>query len=142
VLDEQGIFQWTDNYPVFNMIEQDIRAKHLYCFMVQKICVGIVSLNTLQDPEYSQVNWSVEGKILIIHRLAVDPAYQKQGIAGKLMDFAEHYAKMHNYVAIRLDAYSQNTLSIAFYEHRNYQKRGEVFFTGRRLPFFCYEKPI
>lgn len=67
---------------------------------------------------------------------------KKQGLARKLMDFAENIAIECGYASIRLDAYSGNERVLRFYENRGYQKRGEVNFSGRALPFFCYEKEI
>jgi len=89
------------------------------------------------------VHWkNNEGKVLVIHRLAVHPPFQKQGFAKKLMDFAEDHAIKNGCAAVRLDAYSGNERVLRFYENRGYQKRGEVNFSGRVLPFFCYEKEI
>jgi ribosomal protein S18 acetylase RimI-like enzyme len=56
------------------------------------------------------------------------------------MDFAENYAIENNYTSIRLDAFSNNPRALRFYENRDYQRRGEVFFPGRELPFYCFEK--
>lgn len=140
-LDKQGILQWIDNYPTLNIVENDILNGHLYCAMHANICVGVISINDKQDPEYSTVAWNDStGKILVVHRLAVDPSYQAQGIARALMDFVEQYGVDNNYSSVRLDAYSENERVLKFYINRGYQKRGEVFFPGRRSVFFCYEK--
>ena len=56
-----------------------------------------------------------------------------------LMDFAEYYAKKENYSAIRIDSYTGNKKALRFYEKRGYKKRGECFFAGRDMPFYCYE---
>lgn len=82
----------------------------------------------------------MDGKVLIIHRLAVHPLFQNQGFAKRLMDFAEDYAINENFSSIRLDAYSANEKVLRFYEAREYKKRGEVYFPDRKLPFYCYEK--
>jgi len=142
-LEHQGIYQWIINYPNISTVENDVRNEHLYCAIVDNRCVGAVSINEEQDPEYTSVSWNNDvGKALVIHRLAVDPDYQGQGIAKEIMKFAEHYAIDNNFYAIRLDAYSANKLSLRFYENIGYQKRGEVYFPGRALPFFCYEKVL
>lgn len=58
------------------------------------------------------------------------------------MGFAERYGIDNNFSSVRLDAYSGNKQSLQFYEKRGYQKRGEVSFPGRKLPFFCYEMAL
>jgi ribosomal protein S18 acetylase RimI-like enzyme len=70
----------------------------------------------------------------------VNPKNQNQGIARKLMDFAEQRAMANGFAAIRLDCYSTNEKAVRFYENLDYLKRGEIFFPGRHHPFFCYEK--
>lgn len=140
-LDKQGIFQWTDDYPTLEIVENDIKKGHLYCAVIENLCVGVISLSDEQEPEYSAITWNdTADKVLVIHRLAVDPAYQGQGIAKDLMDFAELYGLHNNYSSVRLDAFSANKRVLKFYVNRGYQKRGEVFFPGRELPFYCYEK--
>lgn len=139
-LDKQDIFQWVDSYPTLSIVEHDIRKGYLHCAMTDDRCVGIVSINEEQEPEYATIGWSDQmGKVVVIHRLAVDPEYQGQGIAKMVMDFAEWYSLEKGFSSIRLDAFSGNERVLRFYENRGYQKRGEVFFAGRELPFFCYE---
>lgn len=93
--------------------------------------------------EYQELIWSDEGgEVLVIHRLAVNPEWQKQGIGRQLMDFTENYAAEKGYTSIRLDAYSGNPRALNLYERRGYRKVGQVFFPERELPFYCYEKVI
>lgn len=142
-LDKQGIFQWTDNYPTLSIVEEDIKKQCLYVAVLHGRCAGIINVSDDQEPEYSAVAWTYNtGKILVIHRLAVAPMFQKQGIARALMDFAELHGIANNYSSVRLDAFSSNKRVLQFYENRGYQKRGEVFFPGREFPFFCYEKSL
>lgn len=105
--------------------------------------VGVIAINEIQDEEYKSIHWqNNDGKILVIHRLAIHPRSQKRGLAKQLMDFAEDYAVTNNYSSVRLDAYSGNQRVLRFYENRDYKKQGEVFFPKRILPFYCYEKQI
>ena len=140
-MEEEGVFQWTDQYPTLKIISNDIQKGNLYRLTKNGKIAGVININELQDPEYKQVKWeNSDVKIMVIHRLAVHPEFQKQGLAKRLMDFAENYAIENNYTSIRLDAFSNNPRALRFYENRDYQRRGEVFFPGRELPFYCYEK--
>ncbi|HYG16569.1 MAG TPA: GNAT family N-acetyltransferase [Bacteroidia bacterium] len=139
-LRHENIFQWHDNYPTPGTITADIESGHLYTYTENGFCLGSICLNEEQSPEYLPLPWRDERKILVIHRLAVHPHAQKQGIARKLMDFAEEFAANNGYTSIRLDAYSGNQRSLKFYENRGYYKAGEVYFPGRDLHFNCYEK--
>jgi ribosomal protein S18 acetylase RimI-like enzyme len=140
-LDKLGIFQWTDHYPTLAIVENDIERGHVYCAVLGSKCVGTINVNEEEEPEYAAVTWNDNtGRVLVVHRLAVDPAYQGQGIAKALMDFAEQYGTDNGYSSVRLDAFSTHERVLKFYMNRGYQKRGEVFFPGRISPFFCYEK--
>jgi ribosomal protein S18 acetylase RimI-like enzyme len=135
-----GIFQWQNDYPALENIKQDIQDKTLFGYYKNGKCLGAVCVSTFQDEEYKEINWQgPDENIIVIHRLAVNPDFQAKGIARLLMDFAEDYAKKENYSAIRLDSYSQNQRALKFYENRGYQKRGECFFAGRDMPFYCME---
>lgn len=139
----QGIFQWDEHYPTAEIFEDDIRNGSLYLLKDQADCLGIISLNEDQSSEYSELEWLItKGKILVIHRLAVNPRWQRQGVARRLMDFAENYAADKGYSGIRLDAYSGNPRALNLYERRGYQKIGQVFFPRRELSFYGYEKVI
>ena len=140
-MEEEGVFQWTDQYPTLKIISNDIQKGNLYRLTKNGKIAGVININELQDPEYKLIKWkNSDVKIMVIHRLAVHPEYQKQGLAKRLMDFAENYAIENNYTSIRLDAFSNNPRALRFYENRDYQRRGEVFFPGRELPFYCFEK--
>ena len=142
---ENGIDQWDENYPDLERLEEDIHSGTLFAYRDNDQVIGIVVLNETQDPEYSEINWSTSetDKNLVVHRLAVDPEHQGQGIAQKLMDFAEEYARKKEYHAIRLDTFSQNPRNQKFYENRGYSKLGTVYLKYKKEhPYFCYEKLI
>ncbi|PHS63383.1 MAG: GNAT family N-acetyltransferase [Flavobacterium sp.] len=142
-LDNQGIFQWTDNYPNSKIIMTDIHKGILYLLEYKNEIIGTINISKEQEKEYGKIEWKFnEGKILVIHRLAIDPKEQGNGFARKLMDFAEDYAEKKGYTSIRLDAFSQNERVIKFYKKRNYFLRGKVNFPEREYPFYCMEKEI
>ncbi|MBA1336259.1 MAG: GCN5-related N-acetyltransferase [Firmicutes bacterium] len=142
-MESQGIYQWDEYYPTAEIFEEDIKSGSLYILEDKRNCLGVISINEKQSPEYKKLHWSVEdGKVLVIHRLAVNPECQKQGVGRQLMDFAEKYAAEKGYTSIRLDAYSGNPRALNLYERRGYQKVGQLSFPRREFPFYCYEKAI
>jgi len=139
-LELRHIFQWTDNYPTIHHISEDIENGHLYSLNQDGRSLGVINISNVEEPQYSKVCWADnDGRSLVIHRLAIHPNNQKQGLARRLMDFAEEHARVNGYTSIKLDAYSGHERVLRFYENRGYQKRGEVNFEGRALPFHCYE---
>jgi len=140
-LTAKNINQWNTSYPSLELIEDDILNSNLYALYLNKEILGIICINTIQEKEYKGINWKdLSNSNLVIHRLAVDPRHQGKSYAHTLMDFAESYALKNGFSSIRLDAYSANLTALNFYTKRGYTKRGEVFFYGRHLPFYCYEK--
>lgn len=142
-LERNGIYQWTDNYPTSSIIESDLRKGVLYLLKKGQEIIGAINISEEQEVEYQSINWKFDAaKVLVIHRLVIDPQYQRQGYARRLMDFAEDFALANDYSSIRLDAYSQNHKVIEFYKKRNYFVRGDVYFPQREHSFHCMEKEI
>ena len=142
-LEKSGIYQWTNNYPTRSIIESDLKKDVLFVLKNGKEIIGAINISEEQEPEYETINWEFDNsKILVIHRLVIDPKYQGKGYARILMDYAEKFASKNNYSSIRLDAYSQNKRVIKFYNKRKYFIRGNVNFPEREYPFHCMEKEL
>ncbi len=139
-MDEHGIDQWDNIYPTKLMIRKDIESKSLHVIEDGgKVC-GMIAISEDQPAEYGQINWNYDGKILVVHRLAIDPAYQRKKLATRLMSFVEDTARIEGYDAVRLDAFPQNPGAVALYAKLNYRNAGTVTF--RKGAFFCFEKLI
>jgi 2-dehydropantoate 2-reductase len=142
-LERNSIFQWTDNYPTKSIIEDDLKKGYLYVLTNGNEIIGAINISEIQEAVYSTVDWQFDdSKILVIHRLVVNPIHQRNGYASKMMDFAEQYAADNSYTSIRLDAYSQNKKVIEFYKKRAYHLRGVVHFPEREFEFYCMEKSM
>lgn len=141
-LRENGIDQWDENYPDRDSLLRDAETETLFVYSEAETIIAVVVLNQTQDEEYDQIEWLTDdsSKNLVVHRLAVDPNHQGKGIARKLMDFAENYAKEQKYDSIRLDTFSQNPRNQRFYLNRGYKELGSVFLKYKKEhPYFCYE---
>lgn len=139
---ENGIDQWDENYPDRASLERDIETNTLFAYRENDAVLGIVVLNETQDPEYCDIQWSTaeSDRNIVVHRLAVSPEHQGKGIARKIMDFAEEWAKENKYDAIRLDTFSQNPRNQRFYKNRGYTELGSVYLSYKKEhPYFCYE---
>ena len=140
-MESRKVFQWNEHYPDGQSFIRDINNSELYVYCIKDIVVGCVSICSLMDNVYSKVCWKTDGKNSIyIHRLAVDPDHQKQGVGSKLMDFAENKSKSDGIDSIRLDTFSKNTVNQNFYEARGYIKLEDIYFPLQsEYPFHCYE---
>lgn len=137
----QNIFQWNENYPNEEIMLKDIKEGNLYVMKDNSKFYGVITINEEQDEEYKKVDWKSKASgVLVVHRLAVGPLGQGKGIGKSLMVFVEDLVRQKNYNSIRLDTYSGNPIALSFYEKLGYEKVGEVYFEGRELAFYCYEK--
>ena len=140
-MESRKVFQWNEHYPDRQSFVNDINNSELYVYCIQDMVIGCVSICAFMDEVYSKVSWKTDGKNSVyVHRLAVDPKHQKQGVGSKLMDFAENESKLNGIESIRLDTFSQNTVNQNFYEKRGYFKLDDIYFPLQsEHPFHCYE---
>jgi len=136
------IFQWDENYPNIEIFKKDIDNQNLYVYRDNSIVLGCIMLSLSKDEVYDNVKWlTKDEKNLYVHRLAVDPKYQKKGIGKLLMDFAEEYGLKNGLKSVRLDTFSKNDRNNKFYRSRNYIQLDDVYFPNQsEFPFHCYEK--
>lgn len=142
-LRKNGIYQWNENYPSREIIRNDIINKNLYKIRYNNSCIGIVVIDEISEKEWGTVKWSETNiKPLMVHRLVVDPSWQRMGIGKRLINFTMDYARDNKYDSIRFDVYSGNPEAVKTYERLGCVKRGEVYFPYRTLPFYCFEKNV
>lgn len=136
------VFQWDENYPNIEIFKKDIDNQNLYVYREKSIVLGCIMLSLSKDEVYDNVKWlTKDEKNLYVHRLAVDPKYQKKGIGKLLMDFAEEYGLKNGLKSVRLDTFSKNDRNNKFYRSRNYIQLDDVYFPNQsEFPFHCYEK--
>jgi ribosomal protein S18 acetylase RimI-like enzyme len=70
----------------------------------------------------------------------VEPRYQGQGVARRLMQFAENQASRAGFEGMRLDAFSLNPQALRLYRNLGYRDAGSA-----SLPkgiFRCFEKRL
>ena len=138
----KNIFQWNEKYPSIDIFLSDIEKKNLFILKNNSGIIGCIALSHEKDIEYTDVKWlTKDHKNLYLHRLAVDPKFQKKGIGKLLMDFAEDYARNNKFISVRLDTFSKNERNNRFYKSRKYTKLDDVYFPNQsEFPFHCYEK--
>ena len=138
----KNIFQWNEKYPSKDIFLSDIEKKNLFILKNNSGIIGCIALSHEKDIEYTDVKWlTKDDKNLYLHRLAVDPKFQKKGIGKLLMDFAEDYARNNKFISVRLDTFSKNERNNKFYKSRKYTKLDDVYFPNQsEFPFHCYEK--
>jgi GNAT superfamily N-acetyltransferase len=134
-----GIDQWDHLYPDLATFERDIEAGTLHVAEAAGKILGCVTLSESQDPTYAGVEWElIESRIVVVHRLMIDPVAQGKGLARQLMSYVETLAATQGIQALRLDAFTRNPTALALYDKLGYRRAGIVQL--RKGPFWCFEK--
>ena len=138
-----GNLQWDDAYPNAEVFERDIELGQLWVAEIDGAIAGVAALTRDQDPEYAQVGWDIEEPAVVVHRLAVDPAFRGMGVAGALMRKAEDVAMERGIRVLRVDTNTLNEASQRLFPKLGYALVGEIGLEFRPgLRFLCYEKRL
>lgn len=139
---EQGIYQWTESYPTYNMIFDDIKNSYTEIIKVNGKNIGFFTSNSIcEDDVHDNIKWLNEGsKWIILHRLCIDPSYQNKGFGTMVIEKFEKRAVLKGYKSIRIDVFSTNAQAIHIYEKFGYSRLGSAFCD--RGKFYIYEKLI
>lgn len=140
VMKRENNDQWDEKYPSPDIIIEDIKAGTLYVFEEGKRVTGTITIDNNEPLEYKGISWRNEGPAYTFHRLAVNPLERGKGIASRLINFAEKIALENNIAYIKVDTYSLNVKAQGLFLKKGYRKVGELYFQGKRHPFFCYDK--
>jgi GNAT superfamily N-acetyltransferase len=135
-------YQWDANYPEEKDFRDDIQKGDLFVLEREDKLIGFVCINKVEPIEYNGLNWSLNHDAMIVHRMAVNPSYRRNGIGTELMKFAEELALENNIKYLKTDTYSLNLKMNNLFEKLGYKFVGEISFLGKSEPFYCYEKGL
>ncbi len=138
-----GNLQWDDTYPNEVVFQRDIDLNQLWVAVVADNIAGVAAVTMDQDPDYTQVGWNIEEPAIVVHRIAVDPAFRGQGAAGALMQKAEEVAIERGITVLRVDTNTRNEATQRLFPKLGYVLAGEISLEYRPgLRFLCYEKRL
>lgn len=142
-MNREGLDNWNTSYPGKTTFLQDIREKSLFVMESANTLIAAVTLNREEPPEYSGLSWEVTGeKILVVHRLAVNPQFRGNGYAKQFMTWAEELARRLHAAGIHMDVYSINTPARKLYEKLGYRELETFRFPGFEVPYVGLEKVL
>jgi 2-amino-4-hydroxy-6-hydroxymethyldihydropteridine diphosphokinase len=139
----QGNLQWDDDYPNAQVFSEDIAAGQLWVAEQEGAIAAVAAITTDQSPEYADVGWDLNEPAIVVHRLAVDPAFRGAGVAAALMQQAEVVARERGITVLRVDTNNENPATQRLFPKLGYTFAGEIGLAFRpRLRFLCYEKRL
>ena len=137
--------QWDDAYPNAKTFARDIANGELWVAEVDACLAGVAAITTEQYKGYAQLGWDVQEPAIVVHRLLVDPAFRRRGIAGALMRQAEAVAATRGIAVLRVDTDLKNDAARRMFERLGYVLAGEFsisFRPGMRFVGFEKRRPI
>ena len=138
-----GNLQWDEHYPNAEVFTRDVTLNQLWLAELDGQIAGVAAITTDQEPEYASVGWDITEPAIVVHRLAVDPAFQGQGIAAALMTQAETVALDRRITVLRVDTNTKNPATQRLFPKLGYTLAGEIELSFRQgLRFLCYEKRL
>lgn len=138
-----GNLQWDESYPDAAVFEQDVEQGQLWVAEIDGAIAGMAALTTDQAPEYAQVGWDIEETAVVVHRLAVNPAFRGAGIASALMRRAEEVAAERGLPKVLTDTSVQNEAAQRLFPKMGYRLAGEIGLSYRPgLRLLCYERRL
>lgn len=137
----KGLKHWNNAYPDIEIIKKDLREGSVYLLKDRQVCKGMVTLSASEPEAYRDIKWPDSTlKPLYMHRMAVHPKWQRQGLARKLIRFAGDYAKKNGYRRICLDVFSNSENARLLYEKCEFVEVGAFHMNEQKIPYICYEK--
>lgn len=104
---------------------------------------GMVAVTTGPEPDYGHAGWNVEEAGVMVHRLAVDPAFRGAGMASTLMRKAEEVAAERGLPTVRTDTSIENEAAQRLFLKLGFKETGEISLSFRPgLRVICYEKRL
>ena len=136
-----NINQWQDGYPNKEQITLDIKNKDSYIILADDgTVIGTTVFTTKTEPTYQNINgkWITTNTCCgVIHRLAVDEAYRKEGLAEFVFNYCEKQLKINGIDSMRIDTHKDNKGMQHILTKRGYQYCGIIILDSgdERLAF-------
>ena len=137
-MESNNIFQWDSVYPNKAVLTDDILKGEMHIgFLDDEIAVAYV-LNHESDKQYCNGNWKYpRASYRIVHRLCVNPEFQKMGIGTLVMQHISKEVKETGIESIRLDCFTNNPQAIQMYKKLDYNIVG--YANWRKGKFYLME---
>ncbi|HBH50110.1 MAG TPA: hypothetical protein DDX98_15805 [Bacteroidales bacterium] len=142
-MNEKGQKHWNNAYPGTDFLIKSIEENSLFIYKDVETVRGMIVLNEEEPEEYKNIEWQGKGeKILYLRFLAVHPNWQGKGIAKRLVEYSEGYAKDHSYSSMRVDIYGGIDGSEKLCTDLGFSQTGQFHSKFQQTPYYAYEKSL
>lgn len=145
-LHSSNIDQWQDGYPNEEVIMEDIRKKQSYVVEKDGTLIGTAAISLEKEHTYDKITngkWMTGDEMVyvVIHRIATHEECKRQGIAGRLLNYAEKVGKEQGAGSIRIDTHPDNLIMQSWLEKNGFSYCGWIYLQSGALRY-AYEKVL
>lgn len=118
-----------DVYPDDALFQGFLERNEFFVAYVDGNPAAAMTVNRSCSDGYEQLEWPTNAapdEVSVVHLLGVDPAFQGQGLAKKLVSFAADFARDRGDKALRLDALAENGPACMLYKRCGFAEIGTV----------------
>lgn len=137
-----GNTQWSQEYPDASRFTRDIEAGALYVYESGEKIVGFLVVDDEHPDPYGEISWAVDAvEAKAMHRMAVDPRAQGQGVARKMMESIAGILEQQGIKGIHTDTSLENERMQKQFERNGYHYRGKLHLDDNMEDWYvAYEK--
>lgn len=129
---EDGSNQWQDGYPNQEVVRKDVESGQGFVLTDGETIIGYAAVLINDEPEYAKIegSWLSNGNFVVFHRVALSENYLGKGLAQKIIEYIEEFAKSNNIFSVKADTNYDNIAMLKIFEKSGYSYCGKVYFRG------------
>ena len=139
LMNASGNLQWNAGYPNTVAFKKDVANSHLWIAEYDGKMAGVAAITDILTPEYAQAGLDINESIIVIHRLAVAPAFRGLRVAESLLAKSEKIAAERGVKQVWIDTNRENRAARNLFMKMGYFYAGDIIYaTKPGLVFSCY----
>ena len=135
---EDGSNQWQDGYPNQDVVRKDVAASQGFVLTDRETIVGYAAVLLNDESEYARIKgkWLSNSDFVVFHRVALSQSHLGKGLAQKIIENIEEFAKSNNIFSVKADTNHDNKAMLKIFEKLGYSYCGTVTFRGSERKAF------
>lgn len=127
IMQASGNMQWSDKYPDEEKFTEDLKDAALYVYEEDMIIKGFAVVDNKHPYPYDDIPWELtRADSRALHRMAVNPDFQGQGIASRMMEGLETRLIEAGIRGIHTDTSLENKKMQYQFEKNGYEYKGRL----------------
>lgn len=139
---QQGFVQWSDFFPNFDTVKDDILNQKGYKLLCNDEIIGYMYIAFDGEKDYDCIEgkWSFSGEYATVHRVAFKPEFRGKGLSKITFDLIKELCRLKNFKSIRMDTDEKNLRMQHVLEKNGFKKCGKITYNGGFL--YVYENVL